>query len=148
MRLSDFDFYEDIDDLPIWKKQEASNYALLANFCEPSIEGINSRMAQMDGHLARVHQFLEANDYEKAKEAVSEMYKARVNLSVTFSSNVSKTSYDTLIAACYVREIKGKKVSDKKDLNELKKISTLLESLSTKELLQKIESLKKKLTIN
>ena len=146
--ITHFEFYEDIDELPIWKKQEASNYALMANFCEPSIEGINGRLSQFDSHFGRLYGFIESNDIDKAKEAISELYKSRVNLSIAFNENMSKTHYDTLIGACYVSHIKGVKVSEKKDSSELKRIAEMLSDSPSKELSSKIQDIKKKLTLN
>lgn len=147
MRISDIEFYEDIDELPIWRKQEASNYALMANFCAPTIESINDRMAQMDGHLGRAYKFIEAKDNDNALEAIQELFKARINLSHAFNENFSKTDYNTLIAACYLKAIKGNdyKIKGKSDIE---KASKELSQFSSKELSQKIEDVKKKLKLN
>lgn len=147
MRITDVDFYDDIESLPIWRKQEASNYALMANFCSPTIEGINDRFAQMDAHLGRAYQFIEANNNEAAMEAVQEMYKARVNLSHAFNENFLKTDYTALIGTCYIKSVKGEKakIESKEDFDQYTKI---LEQLPTKELEQKLSEVKKKLKLN
>jgi len=147
MRINDIDFLDDIEDLPIWRKQKANNYALQANFSEPTIEGINSRMSQQDGYMTRLDSFLQKGDLNKAKEEMNEMKKARINLHQSFNDSFEGTSYDCLIGACFVRAIKGEeqKIETLRDVEECSK---LLKKLPSKDLKKAIEVVKKKLKIN
>lgn len=147
LQITDIEFFDDIEDLLIWRKQKANNYAFQANYSAPTLEEMNNRMAQLDGHILRVNSFLEQKNFEKAKTEFEELKKSRLNIYHTMRESFDGTSFDALIGACFLKSIKGQKAKIESD-SDIKEYAERLKKVPANQLAHKIEQIKKKLRLS
>ena len=138
-------FLDDIEELPAWRKQKAHNYSIQAHFHSPTIEGVNNCFGQLDTRIQQVIKAVQSDDLTKAQESISELSKARLNLHYSLFENFSGTSYDALLAACYIKSIEGE-VQDIKSESDIKEVAKRLEQYPN--LKESVEAVKKNLSLN
>lgn len=119
--------------MPMANYHKFNKYVMFESGLAPDANGIIS-------HLSRMNELLNAESYDKLRVELQNTYQA-INFVMNDISPIS------MAFACMVHRIDGKEVTDLSD-ESLKLLSYKLNRESAKVLRQKVEELKKKLTLS
>ena len=133
MKLRNFTFYENIDDLPI------KNYNLLQKYALIDL-GIGSDLSDVVRHHTRFNQLLELKDYDS-------LYTENENLMINYNFLLSEKNIKGYVLASLLKEVDGAKVYITDD--NIESYVDLLENsdINFGELESYTTDLKKKLTL-
>lgn len=127
------ELYNSIDEMPMANFHRFNKFIMFDSALAPDANGVI-------GHLSRMSELLNAEQYDKLKIELQNTY-----MSISYIMNdISPVS---MAFACMVHSIDGAVVTDLSD-EALKALSLKLNRESAKVLREKVEELKKKLTLS
>jgi len=133
MKLDNFTFYENLDDLPI------KNYNLLQKYALIDL-GIGSDLSDVVRHHVRFNQLLEVKDYDS-------LYIENENLMINYNFLLSSKNIKGYVLASLLKEVDGAKVQVTDDTIESYVDMLEASTITFGELESYTTDLKKKLTL-
>jgi hypothetical protein len=133
MKLDNFTFYENLDDLPI------KNYNLLQKYALIDL-GIGSDLSDVVRHHVRFNQLLEVKDYDS-------LYIENENLMINYNFLLSSKNIKGYVLASLLKEVDGVKVHVTDDTIESYVDMLEASTITFGELESYTTDLKKKLTL-
>lgn len=127
------ELYDSIDEMPMANYHKFNKYLMFESGLAPSATGVI-------GHLSRMSELLQAEEYEKLNLEIQNTYQA-------ISFIMEEMSPVSMAFACMVHKIDGDVVSDLSD-EAMKLLSYRLNRERAKVLRKKVDELKKKLTLS
>ena len=125
------ELYSSIDELPAERYHKFNLYSLLS-------AGIGNDVESIQGHISRIYEALQKKDFERLQTMFQNYYH-----SLHFI--LEQIDTQSISFACLVHSINGQEIKDLSDENLKKVSSRITKSVKRAEVLNLVQSIKKKL---